>query len=48
MRIQKATLLLISILFSVVQIFSQQAAAIDSMKSALVKSKNTRRKSLLA
>ena len=44
MRIQKVTLLLISILLSATRIFSQQAAALDSMKSALAKAKTPEEK----
>ena len=44
MRIQKATLLLISIILSASKIFSQQAAALDSMKSALAKAKTPEEK----
>jgi hypothetical protein len=44
MRIQKATLLLISIILSAAKIFSQQAAALDSMKSNLAKAKTPEEK----
>jgi tetratricopeptide (TPR) repeat protein len=44
MRIQKATLLLISIILSAAKIFSQQAAALDSMKSALINAKTPEEK----
>lgn len=44
MRIQKATLLLISIIFSAAKIFSQQAAALDSSKAQLAKAKTPEEK----
>jgi tetratricopeptide (TPR) repeat protein len=44
MRIQKATLLLISLILSAAKIFSQQAAALDSMRSALAKAKTPEEK----
>ena len=44
MGIQKATLLLISIILSAAKIFSQQAAALDSMKSALINAKTPEEK----
>jgi len=44
MRIQKAALLLFSIILSACKIFSQQAAAIDSMKSSLAKAKTPEEK----
>ena len=44
MRIQKATLLLISIILSAVKIFSQQAAALDSSKAQLAKAKTPEEK----
>ena len=44
MRIQKATLLLISFIFSAAKIFSQQAAALDSSKAQLAKAKTPEEK----
>ena len=44
MRIQKATLLLFIIILSAGKIFSQQAAAVDSIKSSLAKAKTTEEK----
>ena len=44
MRIQKATLLFSFIILSAVKIFSQQAAAVDSIKSSLAKAKTPEEK----
>src|SRR4030095_17158973 len=44
MRIQKATLLLIGLILSAAKIFPQQAAALDSMRSALAKAKTPEEK----
>jgi len=44
MRIQKLTLLIIGIALSVAKIFSQQAAAIDSIKSSLAQAKTPEEK----